>query len=270
MQYKIIKPSRVLKPYIRNYWVLDSDNINQAGNKQRIFPHGCMELNIYYRDKFIQINNQSKTTLTNSTITGQGNSFKDLVPTGKVGIFSVIFEPLGAAMFFRIPLDKLGHDSIPLETITGRDASDLEEQIAEAGSIENMANIMENFLHKRLIENKLHYHIRLSESIKKINDKFGNENLKELSGITCLSPKQFERNFSSFTGTKPKQFMRIIRFQAALYKKQIDPQINLTNLAYDCGYYDQAHFTKEFKSFTGIAPKTYFSENTSFSDYFSL
>jgi len=66
----------------------------------------------------------------------------------------------------------------------------------------------------------------------------------------------------------PKRFLRTIRFQSAIYRKQLDNTISLTQLAMDCGYYDQAHFTNEFKTFTGMLPKEFFKNENVLSDYF--
>lgn len=259
----------MLEPYIKNYWILDSGNRNYSTFMQRIFPHGCMELIIFYHDTFSLCDNKNLINkLENSLLIGQGTTYFDLTPCGKVGIFSIIFKPHGAGMFFPLPMNKVGDHLISLSDIIGIEASELEEKIAESSTLNEKVRVVEEFLTKKLIQKKIYDYKRLRESIKRINNNFGNASLKELSEATCLSPKQFERKFHEFVGLKPKQFMKTIRFQGALYRKQLYPKINLTQLAYDCGYYDQAHLTNDFKSFTGIAPKKYFSQNQAYSDYF--
>jgi len=80
----------------------------------------------------------------------------------------------------------------------------------------------------------------------------------ELAKRSFLSTRQFERNFKNFSGFSPKLYSRIIRFQSAT--QQYGTCYNtLTDIAYDCGYYDQSHFIHDFKQFSGYHPKQYFS-----------
>ncbi|MBC8182113.1 AraC family transcriptional regulator [candidate division KSB1 bacterium] len=75
--------------------------------------------------------------------------------------------------------------------------------------------------------------------------------------------------FSKFIGITPKQYLKTIRFQLSLHKKAQNDKLNITELAYESGYYDQAHLINEFKSLTGQTPKQYFDKNISFSDFFT-
>jgi AraC-like DNA-binding protein len=86
--------------------------------------------------------------------------------------------------------------------------------------------------------------------------------------MACISRKQFERVFAAKIGATPKQYLKVVRLQQALQLKSIDRNRNLTQLAYDCGYYDQSHFINEFKQQTGYTPKQYFDNNESYSDFF--
>ncbi len=76
-----------------------------------------------------------------------------------------------------------------------------------------------------------------------------------------LSERQFERQFQEFSGFNPKKFSRIVRFQSAMsqYGNMVK---SLTDIALDCGYYDQSHFIHDFKEFSGHHPKKYFSGNS--------
>ncbi|TXJ23716.1 MAG: AraC family transcriptional regulator [Chitinophagaceae bacterium] len=83
-----------------------------------------------------------------------------------------------------------------------------------------------------------------------------------------LSTRQFERNFKEFAGFSPKLYSRIIRFQSAI-EQYGQTGKSLTEIAYDCGYYDQSHFIHDFKEFSGLHPRHYFggkAEGTSWKD----
>jgi AraC-like DNA-binding protein len=72
-----------------------------------------------------------------------------------------------------------------------------------------------------------------------------------------LSRRQVERKFFGSVGISPKKLGKIIRLQAVLKMLLNGQSENLTRLAYDNAYYDQAHFTKDFKEFTGTTPKEF-------------
>jgi len=64
--------------------------------------------------------------------------------------------------------------------------------------------------------------------------------------------------------------MKVVRFQSALHHKSQHPDLSLTNLALDCGYFDQSHMIRDFKQLSGMRPSQYFSDCQPVSDYFSF
>ena len=69
-----------------------------------------------------------------------------------------------------------------------------------------------------------------------------------------LGLRQLERRFNEIVGLPPKRLARIIRFQSALGSIYSNPDRELTGIAYDHGYSDQAHFIHECKALSGKAP----------------
>lgn len=94
-------------------------------------------------------------------------------------------------------------------------------------------------------------------AIKKISGHQGMVNIAALAAETGLSQKQFDRRFKAYTGFNPKLYSRIHRFESALWHRR--QYATLTDLAYAHGYYDQAHFIHDFKSFSGFNPNQFFS-----------
>lgn len=102
--------------------------------------------------------------------------------------------------------------------------------------------------------------------------KFYNTILKiKLQEVDCGTEKM--ACFPSGEGaisfaSSPKQFLRTIRFQNTLHEKQKNKEISLTELAYNCGYFDQSHMIYDYKLLSGKTPSQYFSECEPYSDYF--
>ena len=85
------------------------------------------------------------------------------------------------------------------------------------------------------------------------------ENVAARYGITS---RYLQKIFLQHTGLTPKLYSKIARFQNSL-QLIAKKNTSLTDIAYECGYFDQSHFIREFKSFTGFAPSVYDPENSS-------
>ncbi|MCF8362744.1 MAG: AraC family transcriptional regulator [Prolixibacteraceae bacterium] len=241
---------------------------NGMEHLQRIVPSGLFELVFYFGDKPEPIN-RDKPGGENTLITGQLNEFYDLKITGKLSLFSVIFQPHGLSVFLDIPLQELYNQNVPLKFIFRDKVNELEYRLLDAGSFSERIEIVEkyfiNLLRTKEIELSFN---RMHDSVGVINRLKGNVNVDDLASDACLSRKQFERTFSGVIGTTPKQFLKIIRFQHAINRKSKSPNTNLTELTYQCGYYDQAHMINDFKKLSGMTPKQYFNACEPYSDYF--
>jgi transcriptional regulator GlxA family with amidase domain len=91
----------------------------------------------------------------------------------------------------------------------------------------------------------------------------------ELAGRMNITRRNMERKFISLIGMSPKQLSRVTRLQATIKMLQENRFTSLTSLAYENGYYDQAHFIKDFKDFTGISPKAFYAGNLQMAMFFA-
>ena len=106
-------------------------------------------------------------------------------------------------------------------------------------------------------------------AISTIDREKGEIRVSDLASSVFLSTKQFLRVFTGHIGISPKDFLRIVRFQHALYMLQSTPAMTFSRLACECGFYDQPHLINEFKIFSGYTPGEYLSLCAPYSDYFS-
>lgn len=269
MVYQYIQPSKILEPFIKQYWILEQSKPMQVCTP-RIYPSGFTELILHYGDAYSHIDMNNKSVVQPKFyFTGQSNSYYDLSPTGKIGFIAITFKPDAASLFFKMPVGEIENKWVAMEDILGNSGRELEYKLQIATDTIERVQIIETFLIHQLKELYTAYHERINYSIQKINQHRGIISVQNLAEYACLSTKQFNRKFTDYVGMKPKQFTRIVRFQHAIYNQQANSVKNLTELAYHCGYYDQAHFTNEFKQFTGYSPKEFFKICEPHSDYFS-
>ena len=70
-----------------------------------------------------------------------------------------------------------------------------------------------------------------------------------------ISQRQLRRLFQFYIGDNLKTFQKVVRFQALIRAKPSLQSLRENRLYFDLGYYDQAHFIKEFKTLYGLTPK---------------
>lgn len=261
-RFRIIKPSVVLAPYVKHYWLLESDDVT---NSQRVIPTGNIEL-LFHRGSPMKKNGR---TIPTTSLSGQSLSFADLIPTGTVDMIAVVFHPFGAKAFLEIPLCELSNLIVTADDLNITSLKELEDQILNATNDNDCIRLIESFLISRLNPFKECNYKRMVAAVSAINLCSDELSVSMLAERICLSKKQLQRIFSEYVGATPKEFMRIVRFHKALYTMQKNPTISFTTLACECGYYDQAHMTNEFKIFSGYTPSQYVAICVPYSDYFS-
>ena len=268
MTYNTSKPSALLSPYVKQYWSLDNCLPQGKEHIQRIVPSGLFELIFYSGNKPLS-SDPRKIISDNIVITGQLKSYHDLKITGNLSLFAVYFFPHGLSMFLDLPIKELFNHSVPLNLIFKGKVNQLEEELLSAGSFEQKMTIAENFLISQIYKNGKKYNYdRIRYVVDLINRSKGVLEIEDMVSESFLSRKQFERTFSDFVGTTPKQFIKIVRFQNAIYEKSKNSEMSLTEIAHKCGYFDQSHMINDFKTLSGITPKKYFKNETVSSDYF--
>lgn len=227
-----------------------------------------MELVFYLCNKPKSLD-EKKLFLENTVLSGQQKGFYDIVISGNLSMFSISFQPYGARFFFDIPSNELFDQNIPLKYLIKDKADELECRLYESKSFEEKVLIVENFLLNQLQKvSKGYEKNRIINSIALIDQNCGLINIETIASFACLSRKQYERTFADYIGSSPKQFLRIVRFQNTLREKQKNRNINLTELAYNCGFFDQSHMINEFKLISGKTPTHYFEDCEPCSDYF--
>jgi transcriptional regulator GlxA family with amidase domain len=173
-------------------------------------------------------------------------------------------------MFFNLPSTEFLNQYVPLKYFLKEPVRQIESELHEADSFAEKVAVAERFLFNLLKRYQCQHDLhRVIHSINVIDQNKGIVNIDTLATEACLSRKQFERTFSAFIGASPKQFLKTLRFQNTLHQKQKNKNIQLTSLAYSCGYFDQSHMISDYKTMSGKTPSQYFAECEPFSDYFN-
>lgn len=260
MFYQYIQPSALLAPYIKRYWMLETE-VSEGDVCERVVPTENMELMFHYKKPFsVSHPQKGLSPQPQSLISGLSNCFFDVTTQGQSGVIAVDFYPYGACNFFRFPLNELQNQSIHLGDIFTNEIRYIEERICECHNLSSRIAVIEKFLIEKLFPVNTTDLVLIKNSVTLIKLNKGQIQAQQLSDKLSVSPKKLERKFSSLVGKSPKQFIKIVRFQEALAGlMQHQPQY-LTEHAYNNGYFDQSHFIKEFKALSGYTPREFISQ----------
>lgn len=242
------------------YWTLESVKENTP-KINTIVPDGTMKLIFHYGDLYWHHPEKGDRFLQpRCFLIGQLTKPYVVEPNGDTGTFVVRFHPNGFLPFTTMPIKEMENRPIPLESLFGKEGQELELKILEANGVLERIKIIESFLRARLSSKEVIDRI-VKSTIETISTANGQISINELSKENNLSRRILSRKFSRTVGISPKQLSKIIRLQGSL-KTLLNKDVSkLTDLAYENDYFDQAHFIKDFREFTGITPKEFYKDH---------
>ena len=253
MKFDFYTPCEELTPFIQSLVISESDN----ENSYKVLPDTNLVIGFQYKGKLSYLSYGEEIALSNFGITGLQDSYRIFKNTAGVGSVLVYFKVNGAAAFFSEPIHELFRQSLSLDNFILRsELVILEEQLDEAKSDIERIQVVERFLLSRLKQHKPD--TLVLAAIALIFERHGIIRMGEVAEKLHISQSPLEKRFRRIVGTTPKKFASIIRLKYTL--QQFQTQTSLTSLAYESGFYDQAHFIKEFKTFTGETPEHYFNK----------
>lgn len=259
MKYFQIDPPPQLSGIVRFFWVLEHETSEGQPYHHRTMADGCAEMVFHYQGIFDEISGNGQTEKSFvSGLSGPSAQFRRFSIHRSFGIFGVYLYPFVITQLFKIPGTLLANQMPDLHSLLGKEGEMLEEKIVTAAHHEERVNIISSFLSAKLANAPMR-EPGVFEVMKYIIHTQGKHNVETLAGKCFASVRQFERNFKSYSGLSPKLFSRVIRFHHTL--AQYGLQKSLTQVAYEAGYYDQSHFIQDFKAFSGLNPRQYFSGN---------
>jgi len=266
---KIFEPNFELTEFIKRYWTLDGEKENTP-IKNTIVPDGTMKLIFHYGETYKHHSQSGEITiLPKCFLIGQLTKPYVIEPIGITGSFVVQFKPNGFLPFTTIPIKEMENTAIPLDKLFGENGKKLSEQILNANSTSERIQIIEIFLLGEL-SNKRTFDSIVKSTVETIFNANGKFSVNEFSKSKNINRRQLSRKFSSTIGLSPKQLAKTIRIQTTLKALLNEEHTRLTDLAYENEYFDQAHFIKDFKEFTGLTPKEFYGEDLKMSLIFDI
>jgi len=256
IEFNHIEPHNLLRPYIDKMWVFECSGKLPSDDLKLVVPNGNIKLSIFSVNGITAMVNGKSITSREGSINLTGlvdvplrlDTEKDIF-TETIGIE---FNPKGAYRFFQFNFNEVKNQIYQLDDILGPVGKQLEEMVINAPSVRGKIDVVEQFLVKRLMQNN--GDLIFEFCVDKIISSKGRITVKELEKKTGYSSRWLNLKFVDKIGVSPKNLSSIIRFSEyyRAFTSENAKEI-FRNEFYD-HYYDQSHFIKNFKHYTGLLP----------------
>jgi AraC-like DNA-binding protein len=257
MIIKHYKPKGVLENFIESFLFIKTD----AEVTRNLFPVTSVILSITFNGSHHYTLNNRRNDLSGLAVTGIRRAPKDIFLSKNTETLLVKFKETGAALFFTQSIHDFFETSVPLTDIYPRQfIEDLRERLAEPKTDHARLQYLQAFLSSRVNQKKPDQLI--AAAVEKIHHHHGNLKIQELCRDLNISLDAFEKRFRKIIGTSPKQFCFIVRMKHAIGSISRENG-SLYSTAFNLGYFDQTHFIKDFKAFTGQTPSLYLNREAS-------
>ena len=234
-------PATDLQYFVDYFWVVEWDLRGQEPHVQKTLPHPCVHL-VFEADK--------------TAIHGVPNGVFERRLEGASRAFGVRFRPGGFHGVLGGPVLTITDRVIPLTGIYDFDVGAAEAEVLGAADDAEMVRIAERLLRTRMPAPDDTIDLVHGIVDRIINDRYINR-VDELAAQLSLGERALQRLFNEYVGVSPKWVIRRSRLHEAAARLDNAEDVNLTQLAADLGYSDQAHFTRDFKTLVGRSPSDY-------------
>jgi len=253
MIFRKFNPAKNLRQIIRYFWWIELNCTDDFS--ERILPDGSSEMVFHLGDR---VNRTAADNRTQSEpgcfLAGQNTSHYDITARGSVRMIGVKFYAHTASFLLRESATRFNDSAVDLAAIWGDSVTDIHEQIAEAATLEDRISVLEDFFGQRLRQESSVQFEYLSWAVQQIVKTHGGAALPQIARMLGVTPRYLEKLFLAHVGIPPKLFAQINQLQNGVRLLNKHKTRSLTEICYQCGYYDQSHFNRAVKRFSGLKP----------------
>jgi AraC-like DNA-binding protein len=174
-----------------------------------------------------------------------------------VRVVGVHFKPWGISPFIDMPSSELRDRWLPVDAVWERSLDRMHDRIASATSTGEILQTLEDELRSRLVPASTRGLELVGHTAGRLEASWGAVSVGALTDSAGVSGNHLSTQFKAHLGVTPKRVARIYRFARLILSVDALHPVDWSQLAQAAGYFDQAHFSKEFKNFTGHTPTAY-------------
>lgn len=245
MSYREIAPDQILHNCIYCYWELKTTEILPEPFTYRVVADGCIDI-------FFKLDHPSE-----NFVMGFCKKYTEFSLENYFCYVGIRFLPTLFPTLFQVDARDLSNKYERLELVAKDTSNFISNNFSEGDNFETIKEKFDVYFKDMLKNTNAVLDLRFQNALNIILKNFGVVNIQTDLDVG-LSPRQLRRYFDFYVGTSAKTFSQVVRFQNILNAKPSTQNLRHNKLFFDFGYYDQAHFIKEFKNFYGVSPSKAF------------
>ncbi|SOC26829.1 AraC family transcriptional regulator [Alloalcanivorax xenomutans] len=227
---------------------------------ERVLPRGKMQLIFNLDDADLRVYDPTDITRVSRfrgpLISGVHDGYMVIDTAEQAHIMGVVFRPGGVPPILGCAAPEFRNVHVPLDDALGAPAMDLQMALWEADSPRRCFLLMEQAL-RRWLRPPPRTSVTANGALALMVREPGLRATGSLAEHCGISQRHLIRCFHDTVGVTPKQYARLLRFHHSLELLRHLPPLDLDQVALVCGYYDQAHFNRDFRDLAGITPGHY-------------
>ena len=266
MRYHEYAPHAVLQDCVKCLWILEKDYTPDDG-EESVAPDACIELILNVGAPYRHVGSGGERELPQAFLIGLLDQPVTLRASGEVRLVAIRFHAWGLAPWLATTAPARNDITFDFDEPRGEGTCAVVSDIRADDYDAAVTHVEEFLIRRRLATAFDPHHVRAAAKL--LQQTKGQVRVTELADACCLSARQLERRIADVTGAPPKTLARMVRFNAIRTRLMFSPEVDLTALAYEFGYADQAHFIRDFRAFTGTTPRRFIREMQAFWSVFA-
>jgi AraC-like DNA-binding protein len=240
---------------------------------EKLFPEGIIQVIIDLTDTPKRLYQQEDLTrfrsYSGSWLSGQRKNSIIIEAAMNSSMIVINFKPAGSYPFFQIPMSDFFSEVVEISDILGPSIANQmrERALSKITGAEKVLEVEEVLLEILDLSKR---DLLVEDAVQVLQNTTNMVSLSDVSSQYGISQRHFIERFKKATGTSPKLYSRILRFQKVIRILQHVEEIDWADVVYICGYYDQAHFIKDFSEFSGYSPTQYYPLKGEYMNYIPI
>ncbi len=271
MIHKLRFPELPLSQFVENFWLVEGFSADYT--REKILPDGAIELIIDLDTEPKSIFDDEASdrcrTVKKAWISGERTGYIVIGAHRNQSMVGIRFRPGGAYPFFRFPISELSESVTELDLIWGGLVDEIRDQLLSIESHDEKLATLEAFLLARA-QRSLEANRLIAFAVHQLQYSPQFLAIRDLANTIGITQKHLISQFEKVVGLRPKSFARVCKFQKVVNLIEQQDAIEWSAIANDCGYYDQAHFIKEFQNFSGLNPSTYLMQRGEYVNFIPI
>ena len=270
MRYWRLKPDARLVPWIHCYWYVEPDpytvspEADALDRHQLLIPDGHSELVFRLEGGFTRWRvdaPEQRAQMRASYVIG-GRSHSVLTHTaGGLRLAGVKLDPRALRVLLKMPLTEFRDSTVACADLEPATLMDLEDEAGSLASVDQLAGVFDRFFMRRMTD-EVSAEPLIARLLEQIRATQGAQSVMEWAREHAVDPRTLERRFVACIGMTPKQYARIVRFKHAY--RRLSRRRPGERRTYLEPYYDESHFSREFRHFLGTSPTKWLNQASKF------